>query len=150
MQWIEFVDGRRVKVWSRPDVSSAVNKFVSIDGAEDDTDKEGKPCFKLMAGKGGVSVQDRQPGTSGPVAQTTTGKPIYIRTVDDYEVVLSRAIATVTKELAANLSDDAVSAPAVATIVTSYMAAYVRGDFAVPSNQPKDSVTEDGEEIPNF
>jgi hypothetical protein len=137
MQWVEFVGGQRVKVWTRPDVSNAVNKFVIVDGVEEDVDKENKACYVLKADKGSLSVKDREPGTSGPVSEKSThpvapSKPTAPRTIDDYENVLSRAIGFVSKEF------DGVAenkAQAVAQVVTSYMAAYVRGDFAVPSDE---------------
>jgi hypothetical protein len=136
MQWIEFVDGRRVKVWTRPDLSVAVNSFVDIEGAEDDTDKDGKACYVLKAGAGHISVKDREPGTQGPVSEKSThpvapSKPTSPRTIDDYENVLHRAISFISKEFEGVAEN---KAQAVAQVVTSYMAAYVRGDFAVPDS----------------
>jgi hypothetical protein len=133
MQWVEFVDGRRVKVWTRPDLSTAVNKFVSIDDVSDDIDKSGNACFVLKADKGSVHVKDREPGTSGPVSETPVALslPRIARTIDDYENVLHRAVAFISKEFEGVAEN---KAQAVAQVVTSYMAAYVRGDFAVPSD----------------
>jgi hypothetical protein len=128
MQWVEFVGGPRVKVWTRPDVSNAVNKFVIVDGVEEDD-------------KGSLSVKDREPGTSGPVSEKSThpvapSKPTAPRTIDDYENILSRAIEFVTKEFRRNFDENHENiAPPVGQVVTSYMAAYVRGDFAVPSDE---------------
>jgi hypothetical protein len=141
MQWVEFVGGPRVKVWTRPDVSNAVNKFVIVDGVEEDVDKENKACYVLKADKGSLSVKDREPGTSGPVSEKSThpvapSKPTAPRTIDDYENILSRAIEFVTKEFRRNFDENHENiAPPVGQVVTSYMAAYVRGDFAVPSDE---------------
>jgi hypothetical protein len=144
MQWVEFVGGQRVKVWTRPDVSNGVNKFVIIDGVEEDTDNDGKACYVLKAGAGHISVKDREPGTQGPVSEKSThpvapSKPASPRTIDDYENVMARAIDFVSREfnrtrVTAQLAPEENIATAVGQVVTSYMAAYVRGDFAVTDN----------------
>lgn len=145
MQWVEFVDGHRVKVWTRPDLSNAKNKFVTIDGVTEDTDKDNKPCFNLSPNEGSIKVEDRQPGTQVPVG--AVGGPIHtsktVRTIDDYEAVLHRAVSSVAYEFKASFPTGDGVPQAVAQVVTSFMAAYVRGDFAVPADD-----TADGEKVP--
>lgn len=131
-----------VTVWCRPDLSSARGKLVTLDGVEEGKNNKGNEILELRDGKGDVNVMEN-PSSIVPTSTIATSSDVpaqysrRVKTVEEYEAVLARAI----KFVAIQFRPGGGVAPdfqAVAHVVNGYMVAYSKGDFEVSDRLPQE------------
>ncbi len=134
-----------VKVWGRPDFSSAKGRQVGIDGLEETVDRDGKtPILELKDGVGEVTVKgdSTPPPTGSPAAhKSDSPRPSFGRVVptqSEYDEVLGHAIKLTAEHLAKHPSLGGDSFRTIGEIVKGYMTAYAKGDFVKESKQDPD------------
>lgn len=139
-----------IKVWGRPDLTSAKGKLIEVDGVTQGRGKDRGgnevPCLELRDVKGSTIVttspggpgQFQSEGEVRPAPQKTPASgPVWpeysVPSRAEYEGVLAHAIAFVAGEFSKVLTPgDLALTGAVAEVVKGYMVAYVKGDFQAP------------------
>lgn len=130
-----------VKVWCRPDFTSAKGKWIEIDGV---TPGKGKnkagseiDILELKAGAGNATVKDL---TGRATAPTKTTAPDTRRTIDEYFEVLD----TVIRHVRDTFNSPGTIVPdqqAIAHVVNGTMVAFARGEFVVEKDiNPEDPI----------
>jgi hypothetical protein len=134
-----------VKVWNRPDFTSAKGKYISLDGVEEGKGKkkgQWVDVLEVKSEKADITITDRTPehGTtpvppSKSTPATTTSSSTFKRpTQAEYDAVIVHAIDFVHHAFSKHQN---VVAEAIAEIVKGYMVAFAKGDFVVePKEKP--------------
>jgi hypothetical protein len=132
-----------VKVWNRPDFTSAKGKYISLDGVEEGKGKkkgQWVDVLEVKSEKADITITDRTPehGTtpvppSKSTPATTASSSTFKRpTQAEYDAVIVHAIDFVHHAFSKHQN---VVAEAIAEIVKGYMVAFAKGDFVVEPKQ---------------